>query len=222
MASKLRNHKRTEPRWPIVLAMVAVFVLLGALPARIRVVPAWIPPLVGAVGVLPMIGVSLASDKALWLRFERTITLLFFGLMATGTLTSLAYLVEFMIRRSTEVRGLTLLTSSVGVWVNNVLMFSLLYWQVDRGGPGVRPLGDRQRPDWLFPQEGAPAKDLPSSWRPTYVDYLFLAFSTATAFSSTDVLPLTPRAKVMMMVESSISLVTLVVVAARAINVLGN
>jgi hypothetical protein len=101
-------------------------------------------------------------------------------------------------------------------------MFSLLYWQIDRGGPGSRDTNAGRRPDWLFPQESAPTGDLPPDWRPTFVDYLFLAFSTATAFSPTDILPLTHRAKVIMMIESSISLITLVVVAARAINVLGS
>jgi hypothetical protein len=142
--------------------------------------------------------------------------------MLAGIVASLAYLVAFMVRRSTEIHGLELLTSSISVWVNNVLMFSLVYWQVDRGGPGVRASGARPRPDWLFPQEGTRSEDVPPGWRPTFVDYLFLAFSTATAFGATDVVPLTHRAKLMMMLESSISLVTVVVVAARAINVLGS
>jgi len=211
-----------EPRWPIVLAIVAVFFLLGALPERIRLVPAWVPYVVGILGLLPMAAVSLASEKTSWLRVERTVTLVFFAVMAAGTLASLGYLVSFMVRRSAEIHGLELLTSSIGVWINNVLMFSLLYWQMDRGGPGARASGAARRPDWLFPQEGLRSEDVPPGWAPTFVDYLFLAFSTATAFSATDVLPLTPRAKVTMMLETCISLVTIVVVAARAINVLGS
>ena len=77
------------------------------------------------------------------------------------------------------------------------------------------------KPDWLFPQTGAP-EDAPPDWRPTVVDYLFLGFSTATAFSPTDALPLTSRAKMLMMLESTISLATIVIVASRAINILGN
>ncbi len=115
-----------------------------------------------------------------------------------------------------------LLASSIGVWVTNVLAFSLLYWQLDRGGPGSRENKDRIKPDWLFPQQGAPAEDVAPDWQPTFVDYLFLGFSTATAFSPTDALPLTIRAKMLMMLESSISLVTIVVVASRAINILGS
>jgi hypothetical protein len=114
-----------------------------------------------------------------------------------------------------------LLTSSIAVWVTNVLMFSLLYWQIDRGGPESRVNNASTQPDWLFPQAGAP-EDAPPDWRPTFVDHLFLGFSTATAFSTTDVMPLTPRAKMLMMLESTISLVTIVVVGPRAINILGN
>ncbi|HEY9648016.1 MAG TPA: hypothetical protein V6C88_16695, partial [Chroococcidiopsis sp.] len=117
--------------------------------------------------------------------------------------------------------GLELLSSSVGIWITNVLTFSLLYWQVDRGGPETRINAIGRRPDWLFPQTGAP-EDAPPNWRPTFIDYLFLAFSTATAFSPTDALPLTSRAKIMMMLESIISLATIVVVASRAINILGS
>jgi hypothetical protein len=101
-------------------------------------------------------------------------------------------------------------------------MFALLYWQLDRGGPAGRASSAPPRPDWLFPQDDAGPEHLAPGWRPRFIDYLFLAFSTATAFSTTDALPLTGRAKLAMMSESAVSLVTLVVVAARAINVLGS
>jgi hypothetical protein len=124
-----------------------------------------------------------------------------------------------MVRRSGEIGGNQLLTSSISMWVINVLTFSLLYWQIDRDGPEARANNTSPRPDWLFPQDGAP-KDVPPDWRPTFVDYLFLGYSTA--FSPTDALPLTARAKMLMMLESAISRVTIVVVASRAINILGS
>jgi hypothetical protein len=116
---------------------------------------------------------------------------------------------------------LSLLASSIAVWVTNVTTFSLLYWEIDRGGPEARQNNAGTMPDWLFPQTGAPAEDVRPDWRPVFVDYLFLGYSTATAFSTTDVMPLTSRAKLLMMLESAISLATIVVVAARAINILG-
>ena len=100
-----------------------------------------------------------------------------------------------------------------------MVIFSVLFWQVDGGGPYGRARGLRQAPDWGFPvpptTEGAS-----SNWAPQYVDYLFLAYNTATAFSPTDAVPYTHRAKMLMTVESAMSLVTLVIVLSRAINVL--
>ena len=212
---------RIEPRWPVVLTIVAVLFLLAALPGRIRLFPAWFPYLVGVVVLAPIAAAALASARARWLRIERTVTLIFCVVMGASTVANLVNLIGEMIRRSAEISGLQLLTSSVAVWVTNVLMFSLLYWQMDRGGPDTRVNGPTKKPDWLFPQTGA-GDDAPPDWRPTFVDYLFLGFSTATAFSPTDALPLTSRAKMLMMLESSISLVTIVVVASRAINILGS
>ena len=215
---------RIEPRWPVALAILAVILLLMLLPERVRLFPAWFPYVVGIAFIVPMAAVGLTAEKAWWLRVERTIMLLFIVFTGVGTLVNLANLIGGMVRRSAEIGGVQLLTSSIAVWVTNVLTFSLLYWQIDRGGPEARVRGAGNagtKPDWLFPQTGAP-EDAPPDWRPTFVDYLFLGFSTATAFSPTDALPLTSRAKLLMMLESMISLVTIVVVAARAINILGS
>jgi len=212
---------RIEPRWPVVLAIVAAILMVVLLPERVVLFPAWFPYAIGIALILPMVAVGLSAEKAPWLRVERTIMLLFIVAMAVGTLANLASLIGAMVRRSGEVSGLQLLASSIVVWVSNVLIFSLLYWRIDRGGPEARVNNAGTRPDWLFPQAGAP-EDAPPDWRPTFVDYLFLGFSTATAFSPTDALPLTSRAKMLMMLESTMSLGTIVVVASRAINILGS
>ena len=219
---ELAQAPRFEPRWPVAIAILAVILLLALLPGRLMLVPSWVPYVVGIVVLVPMAAVGLTAAKAQWLRVERMITLLFFVFTGAGTLANLANLIGAMVRRSAEISGLQLLTSSIAVWVTNVLMFSLLYWQIDRGGPESRASHAGPRPDWLFPQEGAPAEDVPPGWRPAFIDYLFLGYSTATAFSTTDVMPLTSRAKLLMMLESTISLATIVVVAARAINILGS
>ena len=212
---------RIEPRWPVVLAILAAILMVVLLPERVVLFPAWFPYVIGIALILPMAAVGLSAEKARWLRVERTIMLLFIVAMGVGTLANLASLIGAMVRRSGEVGGLQLFASSIVVWVSNVLIFSLLYWRIDRGGPEARANNAGTRPDWLFPQAGAP-EDAPPDWRPTFVDYLFLGFSTATAFSPTDALPLTSRAKMLMMVESTISLATIVVVASRAINILGS
>ena len=212
---------RIEPRWPVVLAILAAILMVVLLPERVVLFPVWFPYVIGIALILPMVAVGLSAEKARWLRVERTIMLLFIVAMGVGTLANLGSLIRAMVRRSGEVGGLQLLASSIVVWVSNVLIFSLLYWRIDRGGPEARANNAGTRPDWLFPQAGAP-EDAPPDWRPTFVDYLFLGFSTATAFSPTDALPLTSRAKMLMMLESTMSLGTIVVVASRAINILGS
>ncbi len=211
-----------ESRLPGGLAVLVVLLLAAILPGRISLFPAWVPFVLGIAVLTPMVGAALTAGKGRWESLERTITILFSVVMEAGTLANVANLMGAMVRRPADVDGMQLLASSIGVWVTNVLAFSLLYWQLDRGGPGSREIRERKKPDWLFPQQGAPAEDVPPDWQPNFVDYLFLGFSTATAFSPTDALPLTSRAKILMMLESSISLMTIVVVASRAINILGS
>ena len=213
--------RRIEPRWPAALAVLTLLFLPAALPDRVRAFPVWVPFVFGVIQIVPMAGVGLTSAAKRWRHAERLITLLLFVLAITATLVNLTHLIDAIVGRSGEIGGNELLTSGMAIWVNNVLSFSLLYWQIDRGGPEALANNGVPRPDWLFPQEGVP-QAAPLDWRPTFVDYLFLGYSTATAFSTTDVMPLTSRAKLLMMVESAISLVTVVAVMSRAIGLLGN
>lgn len=211
-----------EPRWPVVVAIVAILSLLAFLPDRIRAFPSWVPFFLAIVLIVPMLTLTLSSAKARWLRTENIVILFFFVIGGLALVKSLGYLLSTMVHHSAEVTGLQLLSSSIAVWTSNVLFFSLAYWRLDRGGPEDRANRESRKPDWLFPQQGVSAEYVPPDWHPTFIDYLFLAFGTATAFSATDDLPLTSRAKLLMMLESTISLVTIVTVAARAINILGN
>jgi len=209
-----------EPRWPAALAILATLFLLESLSARIRLLPVWFPYLAVAVVLVPMAATSRAPTDARWLRVERTITFLFSVMVGAVTILGLANMTSTIVFHPKTASGIELLASSVALWVTNVVAFSLLYWHLDRGGPNARTNGQRVRPDWFFPQTERP-EDVPPDWQPVFVDYLFLGFSTATAFSTTDVLPLTPRAKMLMMIESTISLAAIAIVAARAINILG-
>ena len=212
---------RIESSWQVVLAILAIFFLLALLPSRVRIFPNWVPLLLTIALILPMVALQLTTPKARWLRVERFVFLFFIAITGFGLVQSLWYLLYEMVRRSFEVTGVQLLASSVAAWATNVLLFSLVYWRLDRGGPEARANHADPKPDWLFPQQGVP-EYVPPEWHATFVDYLFLAFDTATAFSPTDALPLTSRAKVLMMLESIISLVTIIAVAARAINILGS
>lgn len=212
---------RHEPRWPVVLTIAVVIGLLALLPGRVKLLPNWFPYVIGIVGMAPILAVELARSKSRWFRIERIVTLMFAVFIIIGNLTNLITLFLRMVNQSTQLGGLQLFASSIAVWVTNVLAFSLLYWQVDSCGPEARLNNEGQKADWLFPQMGESSESVPAGWEPAFIDYLYLGYSTATAFSATDALPLTARAKLLMMLESTISLLTLVVVAARAINILG-
>jgi hypothetical protein len=208
-----------EPRWPVVLTVIAEVFLLSVLPGRVKTLPVWGMPALLVVTILPMVALTASAEKSRWMRIEKVFILLFLFISAFVLLDSLGFLLSAMLRPKANISGVDLLESSIAAWTGNVLISSLVYWQIDRGGPESRRNDLGAKPDWLFPQEGA-GEHVPPDWRPTYVDYLFLSFSTATAFSTTDVIPLTSRAKLLMMAESTISLVTIIAIAARAINIL--
>jgi hypothetical protein len=209
-----------EPRWPVVLAVVAAVLLVALLPGRIRVLPRWVPYAVGILLIIPMGAIQMGMEPRRWQRVEHALTLIFFVVAEVATLITLLRMISGMVWRSGGMSGRQLLASGIGIWVTNVFMFSMLYWQMDRGGPAARQIPSGSLPDWLFSEDSA-SKNVAAGWRPVFVDYLFLGFSTATAFSTTDTVPLTPRAKMLMMLESTVSFMTTVVVLSRAINILG-
>lgn len=212
---------RLEPRWPVSLAIFILLILITVLPDHYRPLPSWVAFVVAAIAWLSMFASTFGRNKVRWLWIEGVVlkAIAVFLILVAGV--SLVALIGDIANRPAKASGLELLTSSVAIWTCNVLAFSLLYWQLDGGGPVRRLQGKGGRADWLFVQPGTSESASPG-WQPVFVDYFFLAFSTATAFSTTDTLPLTPKAKLLMMLEASISMVTLVVVASRAINVLGS
>lgn len=213
--------QQIEPRWPVAVTLISVVALLHFLPERVRMAPLWTPYAISTLMLVPMIGVTLSRGATFWQRAERRLILVLVGLSIIGSLMILGRMIETLALHAGEFDGLVLFASSVALWGTNVLYFSLVYWLIDRGGPEPRCAGTGAMPDWRFPQDdGAP--DVATGWKPVFLDYLFLAYSTATAFSPTDASPLTVRAKMLMMLQSTISLLTLVVVASRAINILGN
>jgi hypothetical protein len=211
---------KIEPRWPVVLAIVIVLFLLTSLPSRLRLAPTWVPYLFAVSVIVPMLGVSVSKGKMNWMRFENVSIWIFDSIACFAIVEQLRRLLEAMLRPSTGVTGLQLLTSGLEVWASNVLIFSIVYWRMDRGGPEARTGQSTARPDWQFPREVAPDGSL-DCWRPSFMDYLFVSYCTATSFSLADALPLTARAKLLMMFQSMISLVTVVAIVSRAITMLG-
>jgi hypothetical protein len=212
---------RQEPRLPVILTILTVMLLMAMLPERIRLVPRWATAIVAGLEVLVLAACAFSRGRRSWLLIERWVTVAFVSFAGAVLLTDIQRLFVLMLHTTASSgEGLTLLSTSVAVWLVNVMIFTLGYWQLDRGGPEGRARDLTVRPDWRFPQDDLDEL-FPDGWSPQFGDYLFLAFSTATAFSTTDVLPISRRAKMLMMAESLISLVNIAFVGARAINVLG-
>jgi uncharacterized membrane protein len=202
------------------VAVLATIVLQVITPHNGRLVFWWVFPV---LEVAALVAVILRDPGRIdrRTRAARRATLVLIVLMTIGTLVGLAVLVLDIISKTyaPEVGATALLGRGVALWVTNVLVFSLWFWELDRGGAAERAAGSNIRPSFGFPEEAMPelAAD---GWIPSYPDYLYLSFTNATAFSPTDTLPVQIWAKMTMMAESAISLATAILVVARAINVL--
>jgi hypothetical protein len=192
---------------------------MAILPGHVTALPVWVSYPAALAVLLPMAGVALTAGNTLWLGIERKMIILLATAYVANTIAELGDMIGAITLHSSGNNAFSLISSSVAIWVANVLSFSLLYWQIDQGGPYARASASKEKPDWVFPQPAKP-EDLPPDWRPLFLDYLYLGYNTATAFSPTDALPLTRRAKMLMMIESTISLLTMVIILSRAINII--
>jgi hypothetical protein len=216
------EHPAIEPRWPIALAVLSYIALTIGLriaqPNRESLGPIWLVPSIE----IAMLLVLLAADpthvgsRRSWLR---PISIALVVALTVVALTSTSVLITELIKggKVTE-EATSLLASGALIWLGNVLVFSLLYWLLDSGGPVARYRGEHEFPDFAFTQQMSPELT-PPGWRPQYVDYLILGLTTSTAFSPTDVMPMASWAKLLMALQSLISLVVVGLVIARAVNV---
>jgi uncharacterized membrane protein len=210
-------EQRHEPRWPASLAIVAALVLYVTLPDKFVLGPRYLIP--GLEGAL-VVALTVTAPHRRWdeSAARRIAAVVLIVIVNVANVTSLGFLVHELLNGG-KPTGNQLIFSAVQIWLTNVIVFSLWYWEVDRGGPGRRARRDESRPDFLYPQMVNP-EVADRDWSPSYLDYLYLSFTNATAFSPTDTMPLSPMAKVLMLVESLASFVTVAVVAARAVNIL--
>jgi hypothetical protein len=207
-----------QPVWPAAVAVLAVGGLHLSLPEPLTFGPSWLLLLVVTVLLIPVIVARMRGSYAL----NQKLGYVLLWVVSAALLWSVWLLVRSLPRHT--LTPLALLRSAAALWITNVLVFASWYWRLDAGGPHARNLNAcHTKGDFLFPQMTlAPGtqKPLDPSWSPGFVDYLFLAFNTSTAFSPTDSPVLSRWAKIAMMVQSSISLVTLALLAARAVNIL--
>ncbi len=208
-----------EPRWLAWIVVLALGGIYTALPAHLIVGPRWA---FLAVVVALMIPAMILHAKR-YHRIDRMLGLAVTALVTAGEVASVVLLISGL--PAHREAPTELLLSAAALWVTNVLVFALWYWRLDAGGPHGRDKRDsHQEGAFLFPQMTLPSDAKiatpPADWKPNFLDYLFLAFNTSTAFSPTDVPVLTRWAKVLMMLQSIISLTVLALLAARAVNIL--
>ena len=208
-----------EPRWPALVAVLAVAGLYFALPESLIVGPRWVFPAVVVALVIPT---AIAHAKEAH-RLNKILGFTVQGVLTLGMIASVVLLIRDLILNSAK--GSQLLVSAACLWATNILVFTLWYWRLDAGGPHSRDKRiEHTDGSFLFPQMTMPpdAKRAADevNWQPNFFDYLFLAFNTSTAFSPTDVPVLARWAKILMMLQSVISLTVLALLAARAVNIL--
>ena len=204
----LSRHR--ESRIAATLTLVALVVILVAVPRHYRLLP---------LGSELLIGGGLIVF--LWTPFARYAIAAFGVIVGAVIIILLGRLLYEMANSPTNLAPLLLLWTAIDLWLTNVVLFTLIYWQLDRGGPEGRDGGWKGMADFQFPR-GDPEDGVPPNWHPSYIDYLYLAFTTSTAFSPSEIYPLSRRAKILHIMQSIISLLTVVALAARAINVLGD
>jgi hypothetical protein len=211
--------RQGEHWWPVALAIIAVAGLHVALPARYRVQPPWVLPVV----VLVLLAILIVGDPGRIDRQRRWLRLTMGAVIAVITLANVAAAIRLVVDILTNNKLFAnnagaLLAAGGVIWVTLVISFGLWYWDLDRGGAAARA-HDGGNPAFVFP-EMLHTDYVPAGWVPTFIDYLSLAFWTATAVSPTDISAIRPWAKVLMMLESAGSIALVALVIARAINIL--
>lgn len=200
------------PRWPAAVAMLVAAVLLALVSNRLTVGPSWLTLAIVLVLTVP---ITIAGLRG---RHDWRQRLAYASLSATTLLiaASVILLVQHLLVNAIDAPAL--LSGAAAIWVANCVIFAVWYWEIDGGGPAKRRRDGHVSSDFLFPQLQIGDGTSSGGWWPGFIDYLFVAWNASTAFSPTDTLILTRRAKVLMMIQSLMSLVTIAVLAARAIN----
>jgi hypothetical protein len=209
---------RRDPYWAPQLVVLGALVLDYFLPEKLTIGPNWLLP---AVELMLLAGLVLAAPslRSRHPNLRRSITVALIALVSIVNIVSLGLLVHYLVHGGKS-GGRELIGAGLLLWLTNVLLFGLWYWELDRGGPFQRSQHAGRRPDFLFPQM-TDSKWAPPNWMPGLIDYMYVSFTNATAFSPTDTMPMTPWAKVLMTAQSLTALVTVGLVVARAVNILG-
>ena len=213
-----RRLTEGEQRWPASLAVLLMIGLQLRLPDDLTPAGRYLLPVVelGLLVVLVAVNPRRISRSTV---LARTLGLTLIAVASLVNAWSVIRLVRGLLSGTFGSDAGALLTVGANIWFTNVLIFALWYWELERGGPGARAVGADPELDFLFPQMAETSIDF-HHWEPEFVDYAYVSFTNAAAFSPTDTMPLTRWAKLAMMLQSAVSLVTGLLVIARAVNIL--
>jgi hypothetical protein len=212
---------REFQRWPALIAILAAMALYVTLPGHLYYGSVWLLPAVEGALFLALLTARQMEDEGH--EWQRGLAIGLIAAMTAANISSLLLLIHSLLARAAvhgiQITAEHLIIWSAQIWLTNVIVFALWYWELDRGGPVARCLPHHRAPDFLFPQMANP-KAAPPGWTPSFFDYVYTSFTNAAAFSPTDTMPLSEWAKALFMIQSSASLVMAVLVIARIANIL--
>ena len=228
----IRKHRDTpqeEPRWHASLAVIAALALYITLPPKLTFGPVWVAPMLVGALLLPLS--IFAPSRHQETRLQRVASIALIAILNFFNIASVALMIHgLLFHPTTSHVALTareLFVVGSQVWLTNILVFAQWFWELDGGGPEPRAHAtsatEFRNADFLYPQMALDAQRVAcaeTSWKPMFVDYLYLAFTNALAFSPTDTMPLSRTAKLLMMVQALISFLTIAVIFARVINII--
>lgn len=220
MSSLFRNkHHPHDPVWHAQLAMLVAIGLQFALPDRFSAGSRYALPI---VELLLLLALSITTPKQPVFRSiaRRINAVLLIAITTAANIYSLSRVANALLQgKASAQHGRELILVAINIYLTNIIILGLWYWEMDGGGPGQRHNIEQRHRDFLFPQTQQESKH--PNWKPTFVDYLYVSSTNAMAFSPTDTMPLSRRAKILMLLQASVSLIAIALVAARAVNILG-
>ena len=212
-----------EHRLPVLIAVLVNLVLILFIPEQVQLLPSWVVPVLCVLLLTPLIAFNprRLTRQSTWSRWFSVALAI---VLTTSNQVTVVLTISQLLNG--HAKGSAVLLTALQVWVSNIIAFALVYWELDRGGPVARrqeQLWSTADPDFRFPQNDKAGNDKASNdstWRPAYLDYLYVALTNMMAFSPTDTMPLTVRAKLLMGYQSLAGFILLALVISRAVNIL--
>ena len=208
---------RGESRWPATVAVLIAALIYLLLPNKLTVGPNFVVPAL-ELGLLVVLMIANPTRLTPESRDMRFVSIGLIALVNIANFVSLYQLVHRLLDGG-NTDGRQLIVAAVGIWLTQIIVFGLWYWELDRGGPYARSSAQPGSREFLFAQDDSQSSEQ-ARWRPQFIDYLYVSLTNSTAFSPTDALPLTGRVKLIMGAQSLASLATVAIVGARAVNIL--